>query len=106
MDDVEYFVYPAEVQMSMPAFLELITSPKSPDDAVPYLSSQNSNMTEYFPELLDDIDAAGLPLGNNAFGACPEAINIWIGDERSTSSLHKDHFENLYVVRVLIMFSL
>lgn len=31
-----------------------------------------------------------------AAGALPEAINIWIGDERSITSWHKDPFENLY----------
>lgn len=25
-------------------------------------------------------------------------MNLWIGDERSVSSLHKDHYENLYCV--------
>jgi peptidyl-lysine (3S)-dioxygenase / protease len=99
VDGLQCFVYPAEAQMSMSKFLEMITI-KGSDDAVPYLSSQNSNMTEYFPELLDDIDANGLPIGNRAFQGGPEAINIWIGDERSISSLHKDHFENLYVVRL------
>jgi len=24
------------------------------------------------------------------------AINLWIGDERSVSSIHKDHYENFY----------
>lgn len=25
-------------------------------------------------------------------------MNLWIGDERSVSSIHKDHFENMYAV--------
>lgn len=32
------------------------------------------------------------------FGGKPEAINLWIGDERSVTSFHKDHFENMYGV--------
>jgi jumonji domain-containing protein 7 len=28
----------------------------------------------------------------------PDAINLWIGDERSVSSMHKDHYENLFHV--------
>jgi jumonji domain-containing protein 7 len=40
-----------------------------------------------------------LQLAVDAFGfERPEAINLWIGDERSVSSLHKDHFENMYAV--------
>lgn len=33
-----------------------------------------------------------------AFRAPPDAINLWIGDERSTTTFHKDHYENLYAV--------
>lgn len=36
-------------------------------------------------------------LGLAAFGSV-EASNLWIGDGRSTSSLHKDHYENVYCV--------
>jgi peptidyl-lysine (3S)-dioxygenase / protease len=41
-----------------------------------------------------------LPLADDAFGPCegPEAVNLWVGDERSVSSIHKDHFENMYAV--------
>lgn len=28
----------------------------------------------------------------------PDAINLWIGDERSVSSMHKDYYENLFYV--------
>lgn len=27
-----------------------------------------------------------------------DAVNLWIGDERSVSATHKDHFENMYAV--------
>jgi jumonji domain-containing protein 7 len=48
--------------------------------------------------LLEDIEPT-LPLVHELFGDCgPEAINLWIGDERAVSSLHKDHFENMYAV--------
>jgi hypothetical protein len=34
-----------------------------------------------------------------AFGTGPpDAVNIWIGDERAHSSLHKDPYENLFYV--------
>jgi jumonji domain-containing protein 7 len=50
------------------------------------------------PELLRDIDSS-LLLADTAFDVLePEAINLWIGDERSVSSLHKDHIENMYAV--------
>lgn len=28
----------------------------------------------------------------------PEAVNLWIGNEFSETSFHKDHYENLYAV--------
>ena len=92
-----YFFYPSEVKMSMELFLEMISNPQR-NDAVPYLSQQNNNLVNYFPELLEDIEPS-LPLAIDAFGGTlPEALNLWIGDERSVSSLHKDHFENMYAV--------
>uniref|UniRef100_A0A7S2ENW1 JmjC domain-containing protein n=1 Tax=Ditylum brightwellii TaxID=49249 RepID=A0A7S2ENW1_9STRA len=32
------------------------------------------------------------------YGSPPDAINLWIGDERAVSSMHKDHYENLFYV--------
>lgn len=46
---------------------------------------------------MSDVPAA-VALGEAAFGNAPEAVNLWIGDSRSVSSCHKDHYENLYVV--------
>lgn len=94
---IPYFFYPAEVQMNMELFTEMISNPQE-DDAIPYLSQQNNNLVNYFPELLEDIEPS-LQLAIDAFGTdLPEALNLWIGDERSVSSLHKDHFENMYAV--------
>lgn len=68
---------------------------------VPYLSQQNDNLRQHLPELLADIPKS-LPLGDEVFKSDVEgeleAVNLWIGDERSVSSIHKDHFENMYAV--------
>ncbi|GLJ23595.1 hypothetical protein SUGI_0446840 [Cryptomeria japonica] len=32
------------------------------------------------------------------FDMKPDAFNLWIGNERATTSFHKDHYENLYAV--------
>lgn len=34
-----------------------------------------------------------LSLAREAFGNEPDAVNLWIGDERSLSAVHKDHYE-------------
>lgn len=91
------FYYPAEINMKMNLFLDMLLN-KNDEDVIPYLSQQNNNLMNYFPELIDDIETS-LPLAIETFGTnLPEALNLWIGDERSVSSLHKDHFENMYAV--------
>lgn len=93
----EYFVFPAEVQMNMSQFCDLMEH-REDDDAVAYLSQQNDNLRKEFSHLLEDIDT-NISIAEDCFSnSTPEAINLWIGDERSTSSLHKDHFENMYAV--------
>jgi jumonji domain-containing protein 7 len=44
--------------------------------------------------LLEDVDAQ-LEFAAEAFGAAPDAVNLWIGDQRSETTFHKDHYENL-----------
>lgn len=53
---------------------------------------QNDSLRDEFPELYEDVPAF-LELGKEAFGNEPDAVNIWIGDERAVSSMHKDHYE-------------
>ena len=118
-----HFVYPAEHDMTMKEFYELLESSKisstncdTGKQPIPYLSQQNDNLRQNMPELLKDIQTT-LPLATEAFGSeasttaysldgdehsivsgALEAVNLWIGDERSVSSLHKDHYENMYAV--------
>jgi hypothetical protein len=33
-----------------------------------------------------------------AAGIGPDAVNLWMGDERAVSAMHKDHYENLFYV--------
>lgn len=54
------------------------------------LQQQNSNLTQELPQLLEDIEPQ-LEFGAAAFGAAPDAINLWIGDERAATTYHKDH---------------
>jgi jumonji domain-containing protein 7 len=92
-----HFVYPAECFMSTSVFADMMLN-RQEGDAVPYLSLQNDNLRQEMPELMSDIESS-IPIATEAFGFdAPEAINLWIGDERSVSSMHKDHFENMYAV--------
>ncbi|KAF8470130.1 cupin-like domain-containing protein [Kalaharituber pfeilii] len=94
VDKREYFVKPHTTQEPFADFLEYLQkdTPES-SDIVKYAQSQNDNLHGEFSCLLPDI-IEEIPWAS-ALGA-PEAINLWIGNSRSTSALHKDNYENLY----------
>lgn len=105
----QVFVQPATMDMSLSSLLGVLHPPPSSQEKAPdtnkqskstpvyYLQSQNSNLTSTpLMPLLDDLPS-NLPFAAPALGE-PEAINIWIGDDRSVTSTHRDPYENLYLV--------
>lgn len=87
--------------MTMPSFLSTLCNPTNND--VLYLQSQNDNLNDDMTPLLRDTlvpgsTSRGLPFANEVFGSEPEVANVWIGDEKSVTSLHKDPYENVYLV--------
>jgi jumonji domain-containing protein 7 len=58
--------------------------------------SENDNLrNEYsalFQDVAPEIDFARIALGEKA-----EAINLWIGNSKSVTALHKDNYENIYI---------
>uniref|UniRef100_A0A7S4PT93 JmjC domain-containing protein n=1 Tax=Alexandrium monilatum TaxID=311494 RepID=A0A7S4PT93_9DINO len=100
VDEAGRFVKPLEERMPFRDFWAWLATGRAPaggGQGVPYLSRQNDSLREELPGLLRDVPAA-VALGVAAFGNEPEAVNLWVGDERSVSSCHKDHYENLYTV--------
>ncbi|XP_031632331.1 bifunctional peptidase and (3S)-lysyl hydroxylase Jmjd7 [Contarinia nasturtii] len=95
-ENKEYFVLPEERRMKMSEFLDKLSV--SDDDQILYIQKQNSNLSEDFPELMSDIDVNTLKFAYEAFNKNPDAINFWMGDSRSITSLHKDPYENIYCV--------
>jgi jumonji domain-containing protein 7 len=70
---------------------------RDPNATVQYLQTQDDNMRsgEYESLALDvprSIDFARIALGKQ-----PDAINFWLGNSLSTTALHKDNYENIYV---------
>mmetsp|Transcript_1861 Transcript_1861/g.3360 ORF Transcript_1861/g.3360 Transcript_1861/m.3360 type:complete len:373 (-) Transcript_1861:71-1189(-) len=62
-----------------------------------YYSRQNDCLrTELQP--LMKLFPSTIPFAQEAFNTQPEAVNIWIGNEKSVSSIHKDHYENIMCV--------
>ncbi|XP_015597528.1 jmjC domain-containing protein 7 isoform X2 [Cephus cinctus] len=94
-ESIEYFVMPEERQMTMSQFLDHLENPQA--GSVFYIQRQNSNFTEDFPELISDVPP-DIPWATESFGKLPDAVNIWMGDERAVTSMHKDPYENIYCV--------
>uniref|UniRef100_A0AAV1TZJ4 JmjC domain-containing protein n=1 Tax=Peronospora matthiolae TaxID=2874970 RepID=A0AAV1TZJ4_9STRA len=90
------FVMPEERDLTFANFLELLHT-RNERQGVPYLSHQNDSLRDQLPGLFEEVPAA-IELAVEAFGNEPEAVNIWIGDERVVSTMHKDHYENMYCV--------
>lgn len=67
---------------------------------VVYYSRQNDCLrTELSALFATGIFPSTFAFAEAAFGTGPpDAINLWIGNERSVSSTHKDHYENLFYV--------
>lgn len=61
-----------------------------------YIQTQNDNLRKDFPDILELL--GDLDIGDICFGEDAEAINLWMGTDGSSSSLHRDYYENLYIV--------
>eukprot|EP00470_Lotharella_oceanica_P006117 CAMPEP_0170168692 /NCGR_PEP_ID=MMETSP0040_2-20121228/1641_1 /TAXON_ID=641309 /ORGANISM="Lotharella oceanica, Strain CCMP622" /LENGTH=305 /DNA_ID=CAMNT_0010407007 /DNA_START=430 /DNA_END=1343 /DNA_ORIENTATION=- len=92
--DATTFVTPAQKKMSFGTFADMLTHPKP--GMVVYCQKQNGNFSEEFKPLHQDTKR--IPWAFDAFGCEPDAVNMWIGDQRSVSSLHRDPYENIYCV--------
>ncbi|XP_038639849.1 bifunctional peptidase and (3S)-lysyl hydroxylase JMJD7 isoform X2 [Scyliorhinus canicula] len=90
------FVMPEERRMPFADFLDIVEG-KRTTSGVFYVQKQCSNLTEEFPQLLPDIDPHILWM-SEALGKVPDAVNFWLGESAAVTSLHKDHYENLYCV--------
>ncbi|CAI9551628.1 unnamed protein product [Staurois parvus] len=90
------FVMPEERSMKLADVLDIIEK-KTSSPGVYYIQKQCSNLTEEFPELTGDVETH-VPWMSEALGKRPDAVNFWLGESAAVTSLHKDHYENLYCV--------
>ncbi len=58
--------------------------------------AENDNLHTEYSTLLPDIPSS-IPFARIALDQEADAINLWIGNARSTTALHKDNYENVYV---------
>lgn len=102
------FVKPMQERIRFSKFCEALRKhhqktlegdPTAELDEVYYLQHQNDSFRKEFAAVLDqDMDKTVEQFGTELFGFPPDAINFWAGDSRAVSSMHKDHYENLYCV--------
>ncbi|GAB2267821.1 Lysine-specific demethylase jmj32 [Dionaea muscipula] len=64
---------------------------------VAYAQQQNDCFRSEYGLLASDCEPH-IDWATEALGCYPEAVNMWIGNNLSETSFHKDHYENLYAV--------
>ncbi|SCZ98234.1 BZ3500_MvSof-1268-A1-R1_Chr7-1g09066 [Microbotryum saponariae] len=95
---------PQAVQMNLASLFDHLNTPTNPESEFPtpvyYLQSQNGNLqpNQDLELLLEDVGEEGPEWARQSFGTDPDAVNVWIGDERSETCVHKDPYENIYLV--------
>jgi len=67
------------------------------NDSILYYSRQNDCLRSELPSLAT-LFPESIPFADETFNAKPDAVNLWIGNEKSVSSMHKDHYENMFCV--------
>jgi jumonji domain-containing protein 7 len=107
-DPSRCFVKPRQCKIAFKTFLDRLQDhqrklkegdPSAASDPVYYLQHQNDSFRkEYVDVIGKDLDDSIEKWGSGLFGGAPDAINFWAGDSRAVSSMHKDHYENLYCV--------
>ncbi|EDU43035.1 phospholipase A2 [Pyrenophora tritici-repentis Pt-1C-BFP] len=94
------FVKPHETPLPFPIALTAIQSQEKQGSAYTgpthYLQTQNDNLRHEYSTLFSDVPAS-IPWARIALGTEPDAINFWLGNSHSTTALHKDNYENIYV---------
>lgn len=91
----DMFVLPEERSLTFNKFLDTLLAKK--ENEIHYVQKQNSNMNSEFEDLMEDIDPE-IEWASKAFDKNPDAVNFWMGDKRAVTSMHRDHYENIYCV--------
>ncbi|XP_038597069.1 bifunctional peptidase and (3S)-lysyl hydroxylase JMJD7-like isoform X4 [Tachyglossus aculeatus] len=90
------FVMPAERRLPLGRVLDVLEG-RAAHPGVLYVQKQCSNLPGELPQLLPDLESH-VPWASEALGKMPDAVNFWLGEAAAVTSLHKDHYENLYCV--------
>lgn len=56
---------------------------------------ENDNLRGEYASIFSDVDK-DIAWARVALQQKPDAINMWIGNSRSVTAMHKDNYENIY----------
>jgi len=56
---------------------------------------ENNNIHHEYLPLLPSVPPS-IRYASIALGKCPDAVNLWLGNHHSVTSLHRDSYENIY----------
>ncbi|ORY71850.1 putative phospholipase [Pseudomassariella vexata] len=94
------FAKPQEEDQPFEEFLEYLTSqelaPTAEHTEVRYAQTQNDNLRHEYVSLFSEVEKS-VPFARIALQKEPDAINMWIGNSKSVTALHRDNYENIYV---------
>jgi peptidyl-lysine (3S)-dioxygenase / protease len=94
------FVKPYEQDLPFTKVLQTIQNqelhPQENDVATHYAQTQNDNLRNEYTTLFADVPKS-IPFARIALEKEPDAVNFWLGNSHSTTALHKDNYENIYV---------
>lgn len=97
--DAQVFVKPLEREEPFEDVLRIIQAQElDPNFTGPtrYAQTQNDNLRNEYAILFADVPKS-IPFARIALQKEPDAINFWLGNSCSTTALHKDNYENVYV---------
>ncbi|KAI1638612.1 phospholipase A2 [Biscogniauxia mediterranea] len=69
---------------------------KGEQGEVRYAQTQNDNLRHEYISLFSQVQQS-IAFARIALQKDPDAINLWIGNSRSVTALHRDNYENIYV---------
>ena len=58
--------------------------------------AENDNLRDEYSPLIPDVPR-DIKFASEGLDKNPDAVNLWLGNECSTTALHKDNYENIYV---------
>lgn len=93
------FVKPYETERPFDEVVDAIQAQeRNADDGgvTRYAQTQNDNLRNEYSSLFTDVPKS-IPFARIALEKDPDAINFWLGNSFSTTALHKDNYENIYV---------